>query len=135
MKKKRRKKSPRTKLIKYLDILWSKITKVVYGFRCEWCGSTENLQSDHIVNRWKFLTRWVIENCLILCMPCHIFRKKREPYEWAKLADEKRGPDTIQALKVQANRPEKVDLEQVQRYLEGMAKEHLEDTTILGAKA
>ena len=71
------------------DAAWARITKKIifakYGVRCLWCGdSRRQFQSDHIVNRWKTATRWNLSNCIVLCAPCHLFRKKREPIEWAQ---------------------------------------------------
>lgn len=124
---KRRKKSPRKKLIAYLDALWSKLTKQTWELRgelkCAWCGKTENLQSDHIINRHKYPTRWRLENCVILDVGCHLFRKKREPWEWSQMVINKIGSDRYDFLNQMGNSTEKVDLEVVKRYLENAQEE------------
>lgn len=133
----RKKKTQRAKLKNYLDSLWSSLTKKAADIKgelfCQWCGKPENLQSDHIVNRWKLPTRWRLENCIILCAGCHLFRKKREPMAWAGIVLKKHGQDRVDFLNEMSVSPEKVDLEVVKRYLENAAIEMQE--TILGERA
>ena len=119
----RKKKTPRAKMKLYLDGLWSKLTKQINDPFCAWCGNPENLQSDHIINRWKFPTRWRLENCIILCVGCHIFRKKREPMAWAGIVLKKYGQDRVDFLNEMSKSQEKVDLDQVKRYLENAERE------------
>lgn len=134
---KRKKKTPRKKLIAYLDSLWSSLTKRAAEIKgelfCQWCGKSENLQSDHIINRHKHSTRWRLENCILLCAGCHLFRKKREPYAWAGIVLKKYGQDRLDFLEEMSRSTEKVDLEQVKRYLENAAIEMQE--VVLGEKA
>lgn len=115
---KRKKKSPRKKLITNLDSLWSRLTKLVHGRRCWWCGKTGNVQSDHIQNRHKYPTRWRIENCAILCVGCHLFRKKRDPALWAQMVINRIGQDAWEWLMWESNRQDKTDLEEVKKHLE-----------------
>src|SRR5690242_3670268 len=112
-----KKKSARKKTIAYLDALWSRLTKAVKESRCEWCYKVGPVQSDHIVNRHKYPTRWRLENCVLLCVGCHLFRKKREPFEWSQMVLNKFGQDRIDFLKMMSDSNEKTDLEQVKRYL------------------
>lgn len=81
------------------------------------------MQSDHIVNRWKHSTRWNLSNCVCLCVGCHIFRKKREPLEWARMVMEEIGEETYQELKRLGNERFDGDLEQVYSYLSNIEKE------------
>ena len=138
--KKRKKLAPhivRQRLIKYLDHLWSDLTKTIHGRICWWCGSKVNIQSDHIANRWKFSTRWNVNNVAILCMGCHLFRKKREPAEWAKMVVGKIGQDKYDEILQLSHSQEPTDLEQVKKYLEGLRDEiqgvNINDT--IGGKA
>lgn len=125
------KKLPRHKRIKLLkkkcDILWSKVTKKLYLVNhhsaCQWCGKKGALQSDHIVNRWKHSTRWCVENCVCLCVGCHIFRKKREPAEWAKMVIDVKGIEMYEFLLKRGECLEKVDLDNVLMYLERLDKD------------
>lgn len=41
------------------------------NYRCKLCGTTENLQLHHIDGRGRELTN-DINNCVILCMHCHL---------------------------------------------------------------
>ena len=121
--KKRRKKSPRAKLKKYCDALWPKVTKKVwfekYGHGCAWCKKQNVIyHSDHIESRSKFATRWCVDNCVVLCSVCHLYRKKSDPTGWYKMVESYLGADTMAALKLQSNRVEKVDMDQVKEYLE-----------------
>ena len=105
--KKKKKPSPakiKAKLKKQCDILWSSITKQIhrhkYGNICLWCRKeSTNLQSDHVFNRWKHSTRWNVANCVILCVGCHIFRKKREPFSWAEMVMDNMSKDVYEDLK------------------------------------
>lgn len=119
----RKKKSEKAKLKLYLDKLWSKLTKAIHSGGCSWCGKGGNPQSDHIQNRWKHSTRWRLENCIVLCVWCHLFRKKRDPAGWATMVIKNIGQDKWDALERESNRTEKVDLEEVKKYLEGIEAE------------
>ena len=44
--------------------------------KCVLCGTTQNLQLHHIYSRGKDLTN-KIENCVMLCMDCHLYRVHR----------------------------------------------------------
>lgn len=130
---KKKKKTDQRKLRDYLDKLWSKLTKDLFGRRCEWCGKEEVVHSDHIINRWNFRTRWAVQNCVILCPGCHIYKKPQQPWEWSELVNEKRGKDTIDALRFEAKRSEKADWDQAKEYLEKLEKELT--PTVFGGKA
>lgn len=39
--------------------------------RCEWCGSTLNLQCSHVVSRKYNSVRWDEDNAECLCARCH----------------------------------------------------------------
>lgn len=107
------------------DMMWSRITKEIHrdkhGSICLWCRKkTEDLQSDHIINRWKHSTRWRVENCVCLCAGCHIFRKKRDPLGWAEIVRKEKGEDVIAKLKEMGENEFKVtipNLEEVYEYL------------------
>jgi hypothetical protein len=131
----RRRKTPKRKLKDYLDGLWSRLTKEIHGKVCVWCGKVEGLQSDHIISRSYSQTRWRIENAVILCGGCHIFRKKRDPYGWAQMVNKVRGVDTVEALRKQSLRTDKVDFEEVQKYLETLDREKAWESGVFGRKA
>lgn len=120
---KRKKKPTRAAIKKKLDMMWSRITKkrwrYVYGdLNCAWCKVKPGDHSDHIANRWKHSTRWVLENCVVLCAGCHLFRKKREPAEWVNMVIETIGRDTYDMVIQESRRIEKPDYEKVLGYLQ-----------------
>lgn len=84
------------------DAAWARVTKMIHikkhGPICLWCRKVSALQSDHIINRWKTATRWNPSNCICLCAPDHLFRKKREPLAWANLVRENVPAETLEAL-------------------------------------
>lgn len=112
----------RKKLKKKCDALWSKVTKIVWkrhhGDMCAWCKVRPGQHSDHIANRWRHATRWVVENCVFLCAGCHLFRKKREPAEWAAMVIETIGQDQYDAI-LEASKEivQDQDYEKVYEYL------------------
>lgn len=79
MAKKRKKKTPRKKLIDKLDAMWSLITRRV-GY-CQLCGKpgyeradgerVAGLQAHHLIYRVNFIFRWDVNNGICLCPGCH----------------------------------------------------------------
>lgn len=119
----------RQKLKKKCDALWSKVTKMFwikkYGDPiCPWCHDRYIQHSDHIANRWKHSTRWRIENCVCLCAPCHLFRKKREPAEWCDMVIDTIGIETYRDIIKESKKIAKdIDYEEVFRYLQNAERE------------
>jgi hypothetical protein len=54
---------------------------------------------------------------VILCSVCHIFRKKREPAEWADMVIRVKGQELFDELLKRGESIEKVDYDQVEAYL------------------
>jgi hypothetical protein len=52
------------------DIRFSKWLRKKVG-RCEKCFTTENLTCSHYIGRSQYATRFLEENCDVLCMKCH----------------------------------------------------------------
>ena len=82
-------------LKKLLDTLWSRAVKILAKERCEYCGSTQYLNSHHIFGRRNFPVRWNVNNGVCLCAKCHQFSSKFSAHQtptlftdWIK---EKRG--------------------------------------------
>lgn len=127
----------RAKLKKKCDLLWSKVTKIEWrkhhGNVCAWCKIRPGEQSDHIANRWCHSTRWVVENMVLLCMPCHIFRKKRETAEWALMVIGYLGIDRYEAI-LEASKEvvQNQDYQKVYEYLKSFLPE---EPKIVGGKA
>lgn len=90
---------------------------------CLWCKkATDKLQSDHVFNRWKTATRWNPSNCVVLCAPCHLFRKKREPILWAEIAKAELTDDVYEELKIVSNQECKPDYLTIKMWLEGIKR-------------
>jgi len=117
--RKRRRKSERARREKNFDDRWSILTKNIHGRVCKWCGSTKKIQSDHLVTRKNKRTRWRVDNVIILCYPCHFFRKKSDPLGWYEVVSRETGEGFLEALRAEANKStmEKVDLDEVDKYL------------------
>lgn len=113
------------------DAAWARITKLIHikkhGPVCLWCKKpSDELQSDHIVNRWKTATRWNIRNCVVLDKVCHLFRKKREPLAWAQMVQENVPAEVLVVLDAAAKELVKPDYELIMRYLMSCEKEALQ---------
>lgn len=97
-------KPSKKKLRNECDAAWSRVTKLLSerknGRKCLWCGGSSNLQSDHIINRGHTATRWVPDNCIVLCRTCHLFKKKREPNEWMEVVKAHVPSETYEALRL-----------------------------------
>ena len=111
MARKRRKKDVPAKgrLRDFADKLWSLAVKDDWGCKCAICGRrgsgpdlTKGLNSHHLVPRQHKATRYVLENGICLCRPCHVFDANHSPHqhpagflEWL----EKNHPSRIQWLR------------------------------------
>ena len=73
---KRKGKSPTRKLAEYMDKLWSEIVKIRAGHKCEYCGSTKNLNSHHVFTRVNASLRWDVDNGVCLCADHHRFNRE-----------------------------------------------------------
>ena len=126
-KKKKKKKTEKQILKDWCDDRWPKITKRVwrekFGKGCAWCGKEGQLHSDHIANRGKLSTRWNVQNCVVLCAGCHLFRKKREPAEWSKMVIGHIGIDLWNSLLEQSKKFWDKDIYAVKEYLESFGED------------
>lgn len=113
------------------DSEWARITKLIHvkkhGAVCLWCKKPGALQSDHIVNRWKTATRWNIRNCVVICMPDHLYRKKREPLAWAQMVQENVPADVLEALDFASREIIKPNYEAILAYLAACEREAAEE--------
>jgi hypothetical protein len=55
-----------------LDDAWSLLVKIKAGFKCEYCGNTQALNSHHLSSRAKMTVRWDLNNGISLCVNHHI---------------------------------------------------------------
>ena len=56
------------------DSLFSQLVRSRAGNKCEYCGRTGVLHCHHgVVHRRYLNTRYVLDNCVCLCVSCHTF--------------------------------------------------------------
>ncbi len=119
--KKRNKKT----LEKKLDNKWAEAIKFRAGFKCEYCGKRENLNSHHIFTRSRKATRWELNNGCCLCVGCHTFSSKfsahKTPIEFTHWLEKTRGVkwlETLQQMSNEVYRPSVEELEESLIYLQ-----------------
>ena len=104
-----KKKVDKRKLLKKMDISFSKIVRAL-GV-CEHCLSTQNLQCAHVLSKRHLQTRFDLENALCLCVRCHIYWAHKEPHEFVKWFDDKFGGELYDELRQRANKTGPFDYE------------------------
>lgn len=67
-------------LTKILDDLWAEIVKKRAGYKCEVSGTTENLQSHHIIGRSNWRLRWEPRNGVCLSAKHHKFDRHQSAH-------------------------------------------------------
>lgn len=88
-----------------LDDTWSKAVKERVGYKCEYCGKTETLNSHHIFSRSNKKVRWDMDNGICLCVLHHvfgIFSAHKSPLEFGEWLKETRGIDWYERLREKA---------------------------------
>lgn len=70
--------------------------------RCEWCGSTQNLQTAHIITRSCIKLRFEEKNVFCLCAGCH-FKAHQHPLEFAEFVKKVKGSETYKWLIRESN--------------------------------
>lgn len=85
---------------------WTKNVKERAGYRCEYCGSTERLNSHHVFSRSNRAVRWDIDNGCCLCCLHHTFSTQfsahKTPMVFAEWIKSKRGDSWYESLKNKA---------------------------------
>lgn len=104
-----------------LDDVFRKIIRS-YGC-CENCGSTDNLQTAHIVTRGALQIRWNPENAFCLCKSCH-FLFTTQSWRWPVFVGEKRGVELWWELHRKANKKTKLNYESILEGLQEYAKKN-----------
>jgi 5-methylcytosine-specific restriction endonuclease McrA len=75
---KKPKKPSRKSLVKDLDAICSKITKVRWGGKCAVCG-TAGISAHHFFGKKSCSgLRWIPDNLIWLCFYCHIIKNHRQ---------------------------------------------------------
>jgi len=88
--------------IKELDKIWYNIIKQ-RDIYCQKCGSNKALAAHHIFSRTHRSTCWDINNGILLCYPCHIFKAHKDPTEFTIWLEELKGRKFINALRRKKN--------------------------------
>ena len=123
---KRKGKSPTRKLDDYLLSLWRVIVKLRAGYKCEYCGSTKNLNSHHVFSSTNYALRYDVDNGVCLCVNHHVYGKEathNSPVVFA-FTLEKRGQQWYDDLLATSREHtgKKVDKEAVKEILEQIKK-------------
>jgi len=67
------KKLPKSRGRNFCDDLWSTLVKLRDENKCMICGSTELINSHHLISRRVFRYRWDTNNGVSVCPKCHEF--------------------------------------------------------------
>ena len=68
------------RLCKFADDLWSLAVRADWAHRCAICGKRSDLNAHHLIHRWHFAVRYLLENGICLCGYCHIRCPKYSPH-------------------------------------------------------
>ena len=88
----------KTKLTKKLDTAWSEAVKKRAGHKCEVCGTSEGLNSHHIIGRTNRTTRWDVRNGVSLCVSHHKFGRQsahEDPLWFKEWLEDERWEDVL----------------------------------------
>ena len=95
-----------------LDKAWSELVKHKAGWKCEYCGKRDYLNSHHIYSRSKKSTRWHVQNGICLCVGHHTFSSTfsahKTPLEFVQWLFKYKGKDYIERLEIRANTVSKI---------------------------
>jgi len=94
-----------------LDTLWSELVKLEAGYKCEYCGREDTLNSHHIFSRSNRSVRWDESNGVCLCVSHHTFNSKfsahKTPTEFTYWLEKEYGRVFMDELTVKANSTKK----------------------------
>jgi len=123
---KKKKLKPGKSLTRKFDKLWREKALENANYKCEYCGSTENLNAHHIVGRRNYSTRWYLPNACILCSKHHTFDSDfsahQNPLDFSIWILKERGQDWWDDILNQKNkiwRNWKLYLEDIENHLKG----------------
>lgn len=107
-------KTPRSKLKRMADQLWSSIVRA--AGKCRICGSAERLQAAHGHSRTYMGTRWDLRNGWCLCSGCHM-TMTHNPLAWSRFLQTEWGPELYDVMTAKAQERYVPDYEQIIAYL------------------
>jgi len=119
-------KTPRQKLYKKLDTLWSLIVRK--DCICELCGHKGDIKefdAHHIKKRGNLSTRWDLDNSACLCKGCHRFKIHMDTFTVAILIDKlkkKRGKKWYEDLVKKTNKIVKYSTSDLEELVEKLEK-------------
>lgn len=96
-----------------LDVLFSRLVRLLADGKCEYCGLTKRLECSHFHGRRKRSTRWDISNAAGLCFSCHNYLQEN-PYQHTEWFKKRLGSEKFEALNVRAEmivKPDKAKIE------------------------
>ena len=110
-----------------VDKKWSLAVRAKAGNRCEYCKATQFLNAHHIISRNNHAVRWDLDNGVSLCVKHHLFSYEfsahKNPVEFIEWIKEYRGEEWYQNLREKSRCKEKVDKDEVNKYLTELLKE------------
>jgi hypothetical protein len=108
------------KHVKQADRVFSQIVRSRGA--CERCFDSYELDCAHIFGRGFWPTRWDEDNALCLCRSCH--RRAHDfPDAFMAWVEQRMGTEALDALRLKAHAPSKVDVEGVLTDLRQRLKE------------
>lgn len=107
-------------LWKKADTLWSKIIRLAW--KCEYCGTKDNLNAHHIFTRHSKNTRYSLINGICLCSKHHVFSDEfsahKTPVEFTYWLENYKGKAYIDELRLKTNTTFKITPEWLQNTIE-----------------
>ena len=91
---------------------------------CGYCGKWFDfgrLQCSHFHGRRKRATRYDEDNCVALCMSCHMYLGEN-PYAHTEFFKKRLGSEKFDQLNIRANTPHKIDKEVIKAELKEKIK-------------
>lgn len=112
----------RKQLIKKADKLWSEYIKK-RDKRCQRCGTTQNLESAHIISRTHTTLRHHPDNGIALCHKCHMYFHAH-PLEFEEFIKRKKGGEFLNYLRsLERDKLSTLDLEEIINKLNKLLEE------------
>ena len=110
-----------------IDQKYSIAVRAKAGNKCEYCGATKFLNAHHIISRSNHAVRWDLDNGVSLCVKHHLFSYEfsahKNPIEFIEWIKEYRGEEWYQTLRQRAQNGDKVDKDEVNKFLTELVKE------------
>lgn len=72
-----------SRIIKQCDTVFSLLVRK-RDVCCQRCGSEISLQNSHTITRSNYFLRWDEQNCIALCVKCHLYWWHRDTLEAAQ---------------------------------------------------